>query len=128
MIASSAWPKYQIAKLDTPVAICIADITGNGLMDVIICHDYGPTMLDCRADAGRISWLENPGRDGLGKDWERHYIGRWPAMHRLSVGHFTQSSILELVAASIVRGPQDVVSPVPIIRFQSPDTTVVREA
>lgn len=115
--------------MDSPVAICVADITGNGLTDVIICHDYGPFMLESKPEAGYISWLENPGREGLGKGyWKQHYVGRWPAMHRVKAGYFTQSSMLEIIAASVVRGPHDKANPIPIIRFQSPDTRVVREA
>jgi len=128
-LSNAPWPKYEIAKFDSPVALCVADITGSGLSDVIICHDYGPFMLESKPEAGYITWLENPGRAGLGKGpWKQHYIGRWPAMHRIKAGYFTQKSILEIVAASVVRGPHDKVTPIPIIRFQSPDTRVVRDA
>lgn len=84
-------------------------------------------MLDSKIEAGYISWLENPGREGLGKPWVAHYIGRWPAMHRVKVGYFTQRSVLELVAASVVRGPHDKVTPIPIIRFMAPDSRVIKE-
>lgn len=68
-------------------------------------------MLDCDPVGGYISWLENPGREGLkdGKEWTMRFIGRWPAMHRLKAGYFTQRTFLEVVAASIVYGPHDLV-------------------
>ncbi|RYP70278.1 hypothetical protein DL771_005581 [Monosporascus sp. 5C6A] len=75
----------------TGFAVVVCDLTGNGLTDVVICHDYGPFMLECNMAGGWISWLENPGRDKLGSGmWKQRKIGRWPAMHRLSAGHFTQ--------------------------------------
>ncbi|KAF8453385.1 hypothetical protein BDZ91DRAFT_749478 [Kalaharituber pfeilii] len=98
-------------------------------MDVVICHDYGPFMLESYPQGGYITWLENPGREQLGKGhWKERYIGRWPAMHRIKAGYFTQKSALEIIAASVVWGPHNKVRPIPIIRFQSPDTHVVRDA
>jgi aldos-2-ulose dehydratase len=67
------------------------DITQNGLMDLVVCHDYGPHMLNVDPKGGIISWLENPGRKGLGNGhWKERFIGRWPGMHRLKAGFFTQ--------------------------------------
>lgn len=40
-LLTKPWPKYEIGKFHSPVAICCADITGNGLMDVVVCHSYG---------------------------------------------------------------------------------------
>lgn len=60
-------------------------------MDLVICHDYGPFMLECNLAGGHITWLENPGRNRLKYGhWKERYIGRWPAMHRIKAGHFTQ--------------------------------------
>jgi hypothetical protein len=87
----SAWKKYEIGKSDSPVAVVAVDITRNGRMDLVICHDYGPFMLECNPDGGIVSWLENPGRDDLDKGhWTERFIGRWPAMHRMKAGYFTQ--------------------------------------
>ncbi|KAI1097945.1 hypothetical protein F4804DRAFT_326094 [Jackrogersella minutella] len=120
--SDSSWKVYDIGRFDTPVAIIGADITGNGLLDLIVCHDFGPTMLDCNMNGGWISWLENPGRDALrGKSWTRRVIGRWPAMHRMKAGHFTQRSIIEIIAAPVLRGKHDKATPVPILRFQAPE-------
>ncbi|RYP05666.1 hypothetical protein DL765_009768 [Monosporascus sp. GIB2] len=91
LIALSEWKKYIIAKFDSPVGVVACDITGNGLTDVVVCHDYGPFMLECNMAGGWITWLENPGRDKLDAGpWKERRIGRWPAMHRIKVGHFTQ--------------------------------------
>ncbi|KAH8676425.1 hypothetical protein BGZ60DRAFT_513367 [Tricladium varicosporioides] len=120
------WKKYQIGSFNSPVAVVACDITNNGLMDLIICHDYGPFMLDCFMDGGWISWLENPGRDKLALGpWKERKIGRWPAMHRMKVGYFTQKSFLEIVAASVVHGAHDKTTPIPIIRFQAPENVLL---
>ncbi|KAL0769478.1 hypothetical protein CaCOL14_008786 [Colletotrichum acutatum] len=62
------WKKYQVAKFDSPVAVVAVDINRNGLTDIVVCHDYGPFMLECDPKGGWISWLENPGRENLGKE------------------------------------------------------------
>ncbi|KAK1635375.1 hypothetical protein BDP81DRAFT_462381 [Colletotrichum phormii] len=117
-----AWKKYQVAKFDSPVAVVAVDINRNGLTDIVVCHDYGPFMLECDPKGGWISWLENPGRENLGKEpWKLRMIGRWPAMHRMKAGYFTQKSVMEIVAASVVWGPHDKITPIPIIRFQAPE-------
>ncbi|KAK8066200.1 hypothetical protein PG997_012947 [Apiospora hydei] len=79
-------------------------------------------MLECDPKGGHIVWLENPGRDKLkdGGLWKEHYVGRWPAMHRIKIGHFTQKSFLEIVAASFVYGAARQDHPIPILRFQQP--------
>ncbi|KAH7188136.1 uncharacterized protein B0J16DRAFT_382018 [Fusarium flagelliforme] len=119
------WTKHLIGKFDSPVAVVACDITKNGLMDLIICHTYGPFMLKCDMAGGWVSWLENPGRDKLGDGkWKERKIGRWPAMHRMKAGYFTQKSFLEVVAASVVRGEADKVTPIPIIRFQAPENVL----
>ncbi|KAL6714564.1 hypothetical protein ACLMJK_007989 [Lecanora helva] len=117
-----SWQKYEISVFNSPVALATVDITGNGRQDVIVCHQYGPFMLECDTQGGWITWLENPGRDCLkAGHWKQRTIGRWPAMHRIKAGFFTQKSILEVIGASVVRGPHDKVTPIPIIRFQKPE-------
>ncbi|OCK81474.1 hypothetical protein K432DRAFT_295373 [Lepidopterella palustris CBS 459.81] len=118
----AAWNKYEIGKFHSPVAVVAVDITKSGLTDIVICHDYGPFMLECDMKGGHITWLENPGREGLDKGhWKERYIGRWPAMHRIKAGFFTQKSFLEIIAASVVYGEHDKTTPIPIIRFQAPE-------
>ena len=88
---SSDWNVTKIAQLDSPVAVAVADVDGDGLDDLIICYNYGQDFIDCNPKGGHIVWLKNPGRINLRHGvWTRHYIGRWPAMHRLKAGHFTQ--------------------------------------
>ncbi|KAE8146286.1 hypothetical protein BDV25DRAFT_133057 [Aspergillus avenaceus] len=88
----NAWRVHQVAKLNTPVAVVAMDITRNGLMDIVVCHEFGDTMIQANMQGGHISWFENPGRNKLQPDvkWTQHYIGRWPAMHRMQAGYFTQ--------------------------------------
>jgi hypothetical protein len=99
------WKKYVIATFDSPVAIVACDVTGNGLTDVVVCHDYGPFMLECNMAGGWITWLENPGREKLGSStWTERKIGRWPAMHRLKAGHFTQRYINRVTGSHYAEG------------------------
>ncbi|KAL7929516.1 hypothetical protein V8C35DRAFT_331580 [Trichoderma chlorosporum] len=119
------WTRYEIAHFDSPVCIITADITGDGYSDIIVCHDYGPHILECNMDGGRITWLKNPGRDQPNNTpWEQSFIGQWPAMHRLAVGYFTQRSYLEIIGAPIIKGAHDKVNPVSILRFWQPNSVI----
>jgi hypothetical protein len=112
------WSKQLISSLSAPVGMHHADINGNGFNDIIICYQYGKTMVDCDPEGGRIDWIENPGESG--NEWKRHYIGRATAMHRLRVGHFTQNNSIEVIGLPIVGAPFKVHSYVPVKLFQQP--------
>ena len=45
-----------------------------------------------------------------GKQWTIRFIGRWPLMQRFKVGHFTQSSHLEVIGLPAIAGSNDFVS------------------
>ena len=112
------WKKKLLAKYPGPVGMHHGDINGNGRLDIIICYQYGQTMVMCDPEGGKIDWLENPGTiDGV---WKRHYIGRATAMHRLRVGYFTQEKKLEVLALPIVCRPNDVHSVIPVKLFTQP--------
>ncbi len=113
------WKKTLLAKYDGPVGMHQGDIDGDGKTDIVICYQYGQTMVLCDPEGGKIEWLQNPGN--LGGEWKRRYIGRATAMHRLKVGHFTQEKQLEVLALPIVGQPNDVHSPVPVKLFTQPD-------
>jgi hypothetical protein len=113
-----------IKKLDSPLAMDQADITGNGYKDIIICYQYGRTQLDTDPEGGKIAWLENPGQNIDKKPWTLHYVGRSPAMHRLKVGHFTQTERWEIVGLPVLSKPFDPISPIPVLLFRQPDNVL----
>ncbi|CAF1283973.1 unnamed protein product [Rotaria sp. Silwood1] len=113
-----------IQKLNGPVAMDQADITGNGINDIIICYQYGNTMLDTDPEGGKIVWLENPGQNIVNNLWEMHYVGKSTAMHRLKVGHFTQTKRWEIIGLPIVSKPYDLLSAVPVLLFRQPDNVL----
>jgi hypothetical protein len=98
------WRKHHIIKLDKSVALDCGDIADEGRMDIVICHDYGKCMFDCRPQDGKISWLRNPGTFTNNQQWQCRRIGDLVATHRLSLGHFRQNPKLELMAIPVV-GP-----------------------
>ena len=113
------WSPSLITKLPGPVGMHHADVDGDGLNDVIICYQYGMTMVDCDPSGGKIVWLQNPGTSG--RDWTARYIGRATSMHRLRVGHFTRTDRLQVLAAPIVGEPHSLHSITPLILFTEPD-------
>ncbi|CAF1460644.1 unnamed protein product [Rotaria sp. Silwood1] len=120
-ITTQSGNRTLIQKFNGPVAMDQADITGDGLNDILICFQYGNTMLDSDPEGGKIVWLENPGRN-VDKDlWKMHYVGRSTAMHRFKVGHFTQTKRWEILGLPIASKPYDLVSAVPILLFRQPD-------
>ena len=92
------WPRKLVTDgFRMPVGADFADISGNGLPDMVVClravrpdrHDPRPRP----GAGGKIDWIENPGAaDKTDTRWQRHYIGRATGMHRLRVGHFTPPS------------------------------------
>ncbi|WNV84628.1 VCBS repeat-containing protein [Umezawaea sp. Da 62-37] len=119
------WPRRLVADgFRMPVGADYADISGNGHPDILVCHElYGPigTIHDPDTAGGKIDWIENPG--GADKDdsrWQRHYIGRATGMHRLRVGHFTQTERLEVIGLPIV-AKADVHAVLPVVMFTQPD-------
>ena len=113
------WKKNPIAKFSGPVGMHHADVDGDGWMDIIICYQYGATMVDCDPQGGKIVWLQNP--RSAGSEWKQHYIGRATAMHRLKVGYFTQDKKLEVLGLPIVGAPNNVHSVVPVMLFRKPN-------
>ncbi|CAF3079876.1 unnamed protein product [Rotaria sp. Silwood2] len=63
---------------------------------------------------------KNPGENIVKKPWKMHYVGRSTAMHRLKVGHFTQTKRWEILGLPIVSKPYDLLSPVPVLLFRQP--------
>jgi len=113
------WTKELITKVYSPVGMHHADINGNGFNDIVICHQYGKTMVDCDPDGGKIDWFENPGTpDGK---WKQHFIGKSCAMHRLRIGHFTRTDKWQVLGLPIVGQPFQVHSIAPMILFTEPD-------
>ncbi|CAF3763740.1 unnamed protein product [Rotaria sp. Silwood1] len=115
-----------IQKLLTPVAMDQADISGDGFKDIIICFDYGNSIIDFNPDGGHIVWLENPGKKNETEPWKRHYVGKSATMHRLRVGHFTQTKRWEIIGLPVVNGPFDV--PVPMLLCRQPDNVLTAKA
>ncbi|CAF2101623.1 unnamed protein product [Rotaria magnacalcarata] len=81
-------------------------------------------MLDTDPEGGIIVWLENPGSITDNKPWKDHYVGKSTAMHRLRVGHFTQTKRWEIIGFPVVSRPYDLYSPVPVFLFRQPDNVL----
>ena len=111
-------------KFRMPVGADFADITGNGVADIIFCYElYGPigTIVDPDTKGGKICWLENNGSpDKDPSRWKQHYVGRATGMHRLRAGYFTQSEKLEIIGLPIV-AKEDVHAVLPVVMFTQPD-------
>ncbi|KAK0487208.1 hypothetical protein IW261DRAFT_1652792 [Armillaria novae-zelandiae] len=114
------WDKVTIASLWFPVSMAFADISGNGCNDVIISDRYGPSMDELWPEGGRIQWFENIG-DPSKEQWQRRYIGQSPGMHRLRVGHFTRTDVIQIVALPVITRSSDLDTPVPVIIYTKPD-------
>ena len=112
------WKEHMIVDLTQPVGMDTADIDGDGLTDIVITYEYGPTMEEVNPEGGKIVWLRNPGK--LSDKWQEYYIGRDTGMHRLMLGHFTQSKQLELMSFPVVSRPHAIHSTVPIALYNKP--------
>jgi hypothetical protein len=125
------WPRrLTVDGFRMPVGADFADISGNGLPDIVVCHElYGPigTIVDPDPRGGKIDWVENPGSaDKSDARWRRHYIGRATGMHRLRVGHFTQTDRLEVIGVPIV-ATADVHAVLPLVMFTQPEDVYAAE-
>ncbi|KAG0639094.1 hypothetical protein HOY80DRAFT_964884 [Tuber brumale] len=117
------WTETIITQVGSPMAVVSAEIAGSGRKDVLICYDYGKTLLETNPHGGNISWLENPGRSENGRvggAWISRFVGRREGMYRLKAGYFTQGSFLEVVGIPI-HGTGDIEGPIPVILFQKPE-------
>lgn len=114
-----SWKKRIIAKLDKPVAMDWADIDGDGYNDLVICHDYGSCMYNCKPEDGKVSWFRNPGKFDGTETWTQYHIADLMASHRLRFGHFTQTSNLELMVLPVV-GTEAVHGPVQVMLYERP--------
>ena len=76
-------------------------------------------MYDCDADGGKIDWIENPGKTG--GEWKRHYVGKSCGMHRLKLGHFTQTDKLEILGLPIVPAPHNIHGGLDVLIYSQPE-------
>lgn len=119
------WKRFLLAnKVKMPVGADFADLTGNGYPDIAICYQlYGEkgTIVDPDPQGGKIDWLENPGNaDSTTEQWKRHYVGKAVGMHRLRIGHFTQTERWEIMGMPIV-AVEGVHAVLPVMLFTEPD-------
>ncbi|MEN7546313.1 hypothetical protein AAG747_00245 [Rapidithrix thailandica] len=114
------WESRLIKELKQPVGMDHADVDQDGLMDVVICYEYGETQKTCLRDGGKIIWMKNPGPENKG-EWEDRYIGQTMAMHRLRFGKFTQNENLELLALPVVGDSGDIHTIIPIYYYEKPE-------
>ncbi|MEV5886578.1 VCBS repeat-containing protein [Streptomyces sp. NPDC052020] len=100
------WRRRLVADgFRMPTGAHVGDISGNGYPDIVVCYElYGPggRIDDPDPQGGKIDWIENTGASDSETRWKRHYIGREPSMHRLRLGHFTQTRKPELMALPTV--------------------------
>ncbi|TFC29920.1 VCBS repeat-containing protein [Cryobacterium sp. TMT1-3] len=119
------WQKRLVVdKIKEPVGMDFGDITGNGVSDLAVCYQlYGPggTIHHADPEGGKIDWLENPGNAAETTDqWVRHYVGRATGMHRLRVGHFTRTDVMQIIGFPIV-AVEGVHAVLPVVIFTQPD-------
>ncbi|PVF95724.1 hypothetical protein CPB86DRAFT_787734 [Serendipita vermifera] len=120
------WKVTEIQRLEFPVAMAYADLTGNGYNDILITDRYGPNMDDLwdreTKDGGRVLWLRNPGvSDSNQPIWKFKKIGNATAMHRLVespiVGHFTTKEHVQVLGIPVIAKSSDRASPAPVMLY-----------
>ncbi|KAJ7175097.1 hypothetical protein C8R43DRAFT_1057751 [Mycena crocata] len=120
---SSDWKLNEIQRLDFPVSMSYADLTGDGSNDIIICDRYGPGMDDLwdanTKNGGRLLWLRNPGGRDIQPLWSEHVIGNSTGMHRYvdTVGKFSQTTLIQVMGLPILSKAGDRTSPAPVIVY-----------
>ena len=76
---------------------CIADVNGNGRMDVVACEEH--TVWDAqprRVEYARLAWFENPGDPRQGP-WKMHVIDQLRSPHSLAVADLDGDGRPEIV-------------------------------
>ncbi len=121
------WQKRTIHTFSRPVSLDQGDIAGEGRRDLVVCHDYAPTMFEATPADGRISWLRNPGRFDEGDEaWEARGIAQLGSTHRLRLGDFTGDG-MELLALPVV-GPKSGMEalhyPIRVVLYRRPDNVL----
>lgn len=109
------WTEREIAVLHRPVALDTADLTGDGSLDIVVCHDYGETLRACAPDSGMVSWLRNPGAEGA---WRQFDIGQLCSAHRVLV---LDDRVLAAPMVGPGGGPGAVAEPVRLTSFVRPE-------
>ncbi|MFI9528610.1 FG-GAP repeat domain-containing protein [Micromonospora rosaria] len=118
------WTRRTIARVNRPVGLDAADLTGDGTLDLVVTHDYGQSMWACGPGDGTVSWLRNPGDPDHRGPWERRLVGDLLSAHRVQVGRFRAPDRPELVALPIVGphgGPEALREPVRVTLYQPPE-------
>jgi hypothetical protein len=118
------WSRHLIHELKRPVSLDGGDIAGAGRTDLVVCHDYAPTMFEATPADGTVSWLENPGPGAVEEPWPARLIGQLGSTHRLRLGHFTDPGHLELLALPVVgplSGADALHAPIRVVRYRRPD-------
>jgi hypothetical protein len=118
------WTKHLVHELKRPVSLDGGDIAGAGRADLVVCHDYAPTMFVATPADGTVSWLENPGPGAIEEPWPIHFIGRLGSTHRLRLGRFADPHRLDLLALPVVgnlSGLDALHAPIRIMRYSRPD-------
>jgi hypothetical protein len=125
------WKRRLIHRFSRPVSMDQGDIAGEGRRDFVICHDYARTMFEATPEDGKVSWLRNPGSYDGEEEWEARFIGQLGSTHRLRLGHFTDRSEAQVLAAPVV-GPKDgeaaLHEPIRVLLYRRPEDVLGAES